>query len=1134
MPHLQPGGPEATLKMSQKLQLPQLRYRNKFRVYQRQAIDMVRRYRTKYYATAGQTDQQAGAALVCHPTGTGKTAVIAGLAQAAPEIGNVLILTTREAIRDQLSRELSGNIFIESTKFNLGTNIRLAKSTYVVSESRMLDGQTRDLHQATCKLFTPELFEFATKQFRRLVEEPTEAFAIELQRKRSIIVMTVQMLVGLAREHGTAYKALQDHLDIVLFDEGHYEPAAQYSIAVRSLGKAIALMSATPFRNDLKPFLIKASNIHIYKFTEAVNERVIRDVTVDQRPPTRDVESFCDDIINYCQSAFDQDWSRWPRIIVHCDDMGSIARLGEGFIRKGFKDQVVGIHDRFLNTREDHQSWQHQAVPPPRQTNALIWIHQYKLMEGIDDHRFRVLAFFDPLKNVRSVVQQIGRVIRATPGEQPMLAIVLDHYRGRIRQYWDLYMAYDKSTSVEYLTKTMSRFYLDKFTEIHPEIDYIDRKFRGRLDLRKIKSADDEILFDRRVTLKRIDPTATMASFTDLIDKSLAIEDYEFSKYPFDDDAMLYVCAKVGSPDFLNTLYFAEPRHGARLVILLRNQGILAITSTGTGTGAEGLGHLESVGPEKLELLLMPGSLGRINSVSSLNTNLGNRVVRRRTISAPSIADVPPILDEHGHIVSIVTGYNGTAQRIVDDIEYLEFVDEDLNIVTNALPSLATPTALGEDIIRRYIGIASGRVSEQGPPLRLKAFRQWVESLVNQMQIGERYNQVYSRYAALSVATIKNGAAKNLLLDILDLADQYEHKDTGENIRGDELCVDRTGPVRGTVEKPTSRFSVIINGLEYAVDVVFNRATQRYKLESSSLDTTFIRVDGRNLSLCRMLNDSQSFNIIPDDKSVIYVHGRFYAPGLKFGSRFSRSEFFVGHCLYPAQTFKDISSEKGATVSTLTDDYDRASLFGLIDGWKNGFDTMKLGLSVPWVNRYNPEPVQFTPTLCICDDTNKESADFILADKLNRRVVLVHAKASASFRKYSASAVQEVCAQAQKNTSLFSTYSLQRPGNYELWDQAHNYTGDGKVSLTITNRIRKPLPFSAQGAWDILSELLHNPLTTREIWLVLGNMLSAETLYEGLQSNDPKPETLQLNHLLQTTIAAAGSVGAKTRIFCAP
>ena len=36
--------------------------------------------------------------------------------------------------------------------------------------------------------------------------------------------------------------------------------------------------------------------------------------------------------------------------------------------------------------------------------------------------------------------------------------------------------------------------------------------------------------------------------------------------------------------------------------------------------------------------------------------------------------------------------------------------------------------------------------------------------------------------------------------------------------------------------------------------------------------------DASAASLTRALNELQAFNIIPDDLSVIYVHGRFYAP----------------------------------------------------------------------------------------------------------------------------------------------------------------------------------------------------------------------------------------------------------------
>jgi superfamily II DNA or RNA helicase len=127
-----------------------------------------------------------GAFLVCHPTGTGKTAIIAGLSQASPEIGNVLVLTTREAIRDQLTREIGGNIFIEQEKFNLGPKIRLAKNTYVVTESRILEGMAQGLQDATSKLFAPDLQDFTTRQFERLVDDPNRTVFNELSENRSI------------------------------------------------------------------------------------------------------------------------------------------------------------------------------------------------------------------------------------------------------------------------------------------------------------------------------------------------------------------------------------------------------------------------------------------------------------------------------------------------------------------------------------------------------------------------------------------------------------------------------------------------------------------------------------------------------------------------------------------------------------------------------------------------------------------------------------------------------------------------------------------------------------------------------------------------------------------------------------
>lgn len=1160
--------------MASNTSLSPLEYGDKFRDYQAAAIAMAREYRRNVYTSGARDD--AGAALVCHPTGTGKTAVIAGLAQCAPEIDSVLVLTTREAIRDQLVRELSGNLFIDELKFNLGTGISLRKMCYAVTQSRDLDC-AQSLLTATKKVLPKELAAFVDTQFDRLVSTGKQhPLGKELARGTTILVMTVQMLVELQRERSPvqeqALAALVKHIDLVIFDEGHYEPAAKFSGAVRGLRKPIVLMTATPFRNDLKAFHIdQSTNIDLYKYRRASEvDKVIREVQVVVRDPAPTEKAFCDDVIEYCTGLWGHHSTWTQRVIIHCDDMPTITRLGRAFIGRGFAGKIVGIHDKYPPATSE-ESWQRQSVPRPGECDALIWIHQYKLLEGIDDHRFQVLAFFDLLKNVRSVVQQIGRVIRKGANDTGT-AWVLDHFRGRIDAYWEQYKQYDDRVDADELAKAMSKLLIDDFTTAQPENLYIDRKFRSRME---VPSAEydvpvltpvqiaDEILFQRRVTFKKVGTEVNMGQISTAVEEELTAQDYQFTRYDVSavsPDTVIYLCARVDNVGFLNTRYYALPQLEARLLMLLPERRLLATTSTGSGSGADGLSHLPPVSPDKLRRLVIPGDQGRISQVSSRNTNLSNRVVRRRTISAPSIADVPPILDEHGHVVSTVTGYNGTVPQIIDDIDYQE-TDDDFDTADRP-PEPSRKDRTKVTLIRRYVGMTSGRVSEQGDALRVRAYRQWVEALARQMNSTRTYSEVYGRYANLAIKNVKNRAASNLLLDITDLSDQFRHdpKEDGtqpdkagrelescEFLRSDELCVDRDGDVTGTTARPKSRFNVHLNNTEYTVDVTYNPVSNRYTLESHKMDVDYVAVPGpRQKPLVRVLNESQSFNVIPDDPNVIYVHGSFYAPGLKIGARFRTDEFFVGHCLYPAERFEKIKSEKGIKILS-GDRYDPNSLFGVIDGWahaKDGFDTETLGLDASWLKEYRPEAVQFKPTLCICDDMQSESADFILVDHgKDRRAVLVHAKAATGdFRRFSASAVQEVCAQAQKNTALFSTFSLREPANLTLWDQPHTFPGkslgrdQGREQLTIQNRLRVcPDGLNARAVWDqILSKLLRNPQLSKEVWLVLGNMVSASALQNELRKSRPRPESLQLNHLLQTTIAAAASVGAKTRIFCAP
>jgi superfamily II DNA or RNA helicase len=40
------------------------------------------------------------------------------------------------------------------------------------------------------------------------------------------------------------------------------------------------------------------------------------------------------------------------------------------------------------------------------------WLHQTKLLEGVDDPSFVAVAIYDVFGNARQLVQQIGRVLR--------------------------------------------------------------------------------------------------------------------------------------------------------------------------------------------------------------------------------------------------------------------------------------------------------------------------------------------------------------------------------------------------------------------------------------------------------------------------------------------------------------------------------------------------------------------------------------------------------------------------------------------------------------------------------------------------------------------------------------------------
>lgn len=100
-----------------------------------------------------------------------------------------------------------------------------------------------------------------------------------------------------------------------------------------------------------------------------------------------------------------------PKVMVRGDDLDTLEQL-QSAIDQAFQTESVVIHDRAKRSDRNRNIFQSASSAIKARPDALFWIHQFKLMEGIDDPCFVAVAIVDLMGNARQLVQQIGRVTR--------------------------------------------------------------------------------------------------------------------------------------------------------------------------------------------------------------------------------------------------------------------------------------------------------------------------------------------------------------------------------------------------------------------------------------------------------------------------------------------------------------------------------------------------------------------------------------------------------------------------------------------------------------------------------------------------------------------------------------------------
>src|SRR5579862_2202744 len=576
--------------------------------HQKDAIRTIHRY-------LSEEDNRDAAALITLPTGTGKSGVIAWAATQLPELkGHRLVITPWIALTRQLKEDIAQRFW-----------------TRLAAKDRP-------------KSMPPV----------RLLPSSTRIDAVGEAEENTVYVATIAAISTLYNKclaDGEDIASLFRGFDAVFVDEGHYEPAENWSKAIRALRLPAVLLTATPYRNDLKYFEIGAHRFRLPHHT-AEERRFLRKPEF-RVLDTTDVATFATRLKALVEEEFPGD--RAVRVIVRCKDAPTIRAMVAALKQLG--EQAIGMHERFTDEGDFRR-----AVPPRDVPGgARYWVHQNKLIEGIDDPDRKIVALFDSLRNGRAIVQQVGRVLRnPARTEENMKAIVVGRGDRDLEEVWHAYMSFDREDLAESVA-TMSDL-VDRLVDSQPLSFYLSGNYRVRIDLSS-PSAWQTFAYPFRTRVFRgvaDEPTtidsvaAATASAWEGIDRTV----FAIQRPDAKTAIVPYITAE-NSP-LLRAATFIEPQFG---YTALRLSNDLLFIYDARGRVPQSV--LDSFAPLRASELtrLFPGTSSRISTVSLRNTDIGRQAARSRQVRAAAIDDLAPDLADYGYICTIAEGQTGEGEK---------------------------------------------------------------------------------------------------------------------------------------------------------------------------------------------------------------------------------------------------------------------------------------------------------------------------------------------------------------------------------------------------------------------------------------------------------------------------------------
>ncbi|MFB5545249.1 DEAD/DEAH box helicase [Bacillus cereus] len=975
-------------------------------------------------------------ALIKMATGTGKTIIIGVLAGFIRGVNNILIVSPSEAIRDQLFKEIKVDLW---KKFGLEVNIR----------------------KSVNKLFPRNVCNLVDKQ------------------EKKIFVTTIQALTKIKNKKKEAYGQLKEQIDLILFDEGHKEPAPTWSQTIRDFKQKTILFSATPVRNDHQLFNISEDYFYNYSLYQATEEERVREIQfkiINQYEATREakIEEFINNIIELREQYIKENDFE-PKVIIRFASFNDI-KLAHYFLKNN-EENVIAIHERFKETKED--STLYQNVPQDK-NDAIYWLHQNKLVEGIDNSEFAILGIYQAFDNARSLIQQIGRIIRIDEKNSSKKGWVIVHSADKLQKnIWETFYEIEKNdSSMNELPSVNFRKLLDDLLTIQPDYIYEAKRFLRKFDYNisyNFEDAFQKYKLPLKTNILSYDGEDDEESiFKTILDdiyqeKQLTNEVIVHSHISSDQRMALLVYSKYSNSPILHDESFIEVKLGLCFFWIFNN--CIFFYDTNNKVSSTILEISNPLNYNVLHELFDQDS--EFTALTLRNGVISRNNIHRQVINSRNMKEIAPNITDKYNFCTNVTG------KIVEAGKKRS----------------------------RYVGFSNSRVSDNSTYVLFEDYLKWIKNISETINEEQNYQkEFFDRFAAI-IDKPEDPTPIRLLLDLTELEDHIV------NPNGDKVEIEN---IFYKVEN--NQFNLIIDGQPVPILVEYKENKYNLKFTDSiynkyKFDTEITTEEytiKENTNLLQFLNRYQHFQVITQDIKHVYYKKVFYK--CEVPSEDTRlTKIFDEYSLIHD---KKIDSEKG-DLNTVRTEWSEDSLFYLVSSLGKDIDESN-GESFL---KKNLEKMDYL----MCTDLEKEIADFIGVNLLENQVYFIHCKAKDA--KYSASVFQDVCGQIMKNLDYAHPLSEREPNDLAKWNQ------DWVKQNVKRSRIIKG-NITSEEIWKKIKEIQRDPDSVTNVWALTGKMFSLDTYLKQKEAGVKQyPEIIQIDYLLMNTWTAVQSVGAKFKVI---